>query len=199
MGNKDKLFIYDRKEMGVLISLGLMVALFAFTLGVHLGKRVGPKSIATAPQATYPAVTVPDAVPERNEIAEQTKGISQKGDETLTQALRAEVLKTGLKLDIPRPLELPNNTINRKESKQAGYTLQIGSFAVMDEATDRMKKLVSAGLTDAFIQEVDLKEKGKRYRVYAGHFESMEEAKQVGTQYQSKNTIESFIISNKVQ
>ena len=43
MERKKRLFIYEGKELTVLVILGSTVAAFAFTLGVHLGKRVSPK------------------------------------------------------------------------------------------------------------------------------------------------------------
>ena len=54
MEQKQRFFIYDRKEMGVLLFLGVMVAIFAFTLGVHLGKKVAltrPRRGSATPKA----------------------------------------------------------------------------------------------------------------------------------------------------
>ena len=54
--------------MGVLLLIGVMVAFFAFTFGVHLGKRVtGKQTIATTKEAAQ-VNTVSDEVPSRPEI-----------------------------------------------------------------------------------------------------------------------------------
>jgi cell division protein FtsN len=118
MEQKQRFFIYDRKEMGVLLLLGVMVAIFAFTLGVHLGKRVGPQVIAHGPGDAESAPTVPDKLPNRQELTEQAKGAQQAADESLNQALHDEVARTGIKLDTPRQLALPEKTV----SKNAGAT-----------------------------------------------------------------------------
>lgn len=118
MEQKQRLFIYDRKEIMILVILGLTVTAFAFTLGVHLGKRVGPKNVATHPGDAVPAETMPDQIPNRQELVEQAKGIPQAIDESLNQALHDEVAKTGIKLDTPRQVELPENA----RSKTGGAT-----------------------------------------------------------------------------
>lgn len=120
MEQKQRFFIYDRKEMGVLLLLGVMVAIFAFTLGVHLGKRVGPQGIAHSPGDAVTAPTVPDKLPNRQELTEQAKGAQQAADESLNQALHDEVARTGIKLDTPRQLALPEKTVSRNAGATTG-------------------------------------------------------------------------------
>jgi cell division septation protein DedD len=113
---KQRFFIYGRKEMGVLILLGLMVAIFAFTLGVHLGKRVTGKVVTAPVDPSDPAaaLTLGDKVPSKEEMAEQGKNVDHAADESLGQALHEEVMKTGIRLDQPRQLELPKNSRSAK-------------------------------------------------------------------------------------
>jgi cell division protein FtsN len=107
---KQRLFIYDRKEMAVLTLLGLMVALFAFTLGVHLGKKVNPgQTQKSTSDGVAPARTEPDQVPDNPEIVDQTVGAPEAVDEKLDQALQEEVSKTGIKLNEPRQVDLPKD------------------------------------------------------------------------------------------
>jgi cell division protein FtsN len=119
MERKQRFFIYDGKEMGVLLLLGVMVAVFAFTLGVHLGKRVGPKG-ALSPVAgdAELVATSSDKNPNRQELNEQSKGAQQAADESLNQALHEEVARTGIKLDTPRQVQLPE----KPHSENAGAT-----------------------------------------------------------------------------
>jgi cell division protein FtsN len=119
MEQKSRLFIYDRKEMLVLVALGVLVAAFAFTLGLHLGKRI----TAASPHALVPPETplIPtegDSLPNRQELTEQGKGAAQASDEALSQALHDEVTRTGVKLDVPRQVVLPGGT--RAEGKRSG-------------------------------------------------------------------------------
>ena len=71
--------------------------------------------------------TVPDKIPNRQELTEQAKGAQQAADESLNQALHDEVARTGIKLDTPRQLALPEKTI----SKNGGATT--GSPPVVEE------------------------------------------------------------------
>ncbi|MBY0470033.1 SPOR domain-containing protein [bacterium] len=106
--SKPRFFIYDRREMGVLVLLAVLVALFAFTLGVHLGKRVAPKgAVAHSNPETLLAETVDDRVPEKTELNEQGKNGPQAADETMTQILHEEVNRTGIKLTPGRQVNLP--------------------------------------------------------------------------------------------
>lgn len=107
---KRRLFIYDRKEVGVLILLGVGVALFAFTLGVHLGKQVIPKPVETAAEAkpVEPIEATKEQAPNRVEISQEVKNVPGAVDETLEQSLRDEIAKTGLQVEKPRQVELPS-------------------------------------------------------------------------------------------
>lgn len=98
---KRKIFIYDRKEVGILGLLGVVVALFAFTLGVHLGKQVVPKAADThaANESLEPVDAAKEQNPNRNEIANEVKNVPGAVDETLEQNLRDEVAKTGIQID----------------------------------------------------------------------------------------------------
>src|SRR4051812_45531783 len=118
MEQKQRLFIYGRKEMAVLILLGVMVALFAFTLGVHLGKRVMGKGALHAIGEHAPVGTISDQVPSKPELKDQARGAQQASDEAIQKAVHDEVAKTGLKLDNPKTLELPKET----KTKNAGAT-----------------------------------------------------------------------------
>ncbi len=292
MEQKQRFFIYDRREMGVLVILGVMVAVFAFTLGVHLGKRVGPKGYVAAPGDAEPVVTLPDQVPNRQELTEQAKGAQQAADESLNQALHDEVARTGIKLDTPRQVELPDHarsknagatTLNshvasthqapdahgadhhsaadshdasehkaanshgtdhktadaheagahqaadshaRKSPKierrhlpvdpadieaakkgdpevdavaahrppPAGkFTLQIGSYPLIEEAKDQADSLEALGLRP-FLRPAEVK--GRRwYRVFVGGFDSKETADQMGKRYVSQHMVEGYVVS----
>jgi cell division protein FtsN len=109
MDSKRKLFIYDRREVGILILLGVGVALFAFTLGLHLGKQVNPPSNEqTVGHVTgEPVQPAAHSAPSRTEISEEVKNVPGAIEDTLDQTLRDEVTQSGLKLSTPKPLKLP--------------------------------------------------------------------------------------------
>jgi cell division protein FtsN len=115
---KRRLFIYDRKEVGILILLGVGVALFAFTLGVHLGKQVVPKATEAALEAkpVDPLTAAEPSAPSRVEISGEVKNVPAAVDETLDQSLRDEIAKTGMKVDKTRQVELPSTVHASKET-----------------------------------------------------------------------------------
>ncbi len=112
MGNRQRFYIYGRKEVGVLLLLGTVVAIFAFTLGVHLGKKVGLEGPGGPTTEAEPLGTTGDKTPGNQELAEQQKNVQEAAEETLNQSLHDEVAKRGVKLDVQRQIELP------KESKK---------------------------------------------------------------------------------
>lgn len=107
MEQKQRLYIYDRKEMVILIFLGVLVASFAFTLGVHLGKRVPTPTATEHAAEPKPIESAQDSVPNRQELQDHQADAAGSVDETLSQTLHDEVTRTGIKLDTPRQVDLP--------------------------------------------------------------------------------------------
>ena len=118
MEQKQRLFIYDRREVVILVTLGMMVAAFAFTLGVHLGKKVTTKALTSATAEVPQTPTLQDNVPNRQELTEQARSAQQAADDELSHTLHEEVEKTGIKLKTPRQVDLPSSV----KSKNAGAT-----------------------------------------------------------------------------
>ncbi len=224
MDQKRRLFIYDRKEVGVLILLGVGVALFAFTLGVHLGKQVVPKAteMAGETQAVDPLVPAEPGAPSRVEISQEVKNVPEAVDETLDQSLRDEIAKTGLQVEKPRQVELPDSVrreTNRAESRpevgqpktpvarttkvdpksqspsavSSRYTLQVGSFPSLREAEPELLKLNENGLR-AEVREVELAGKGKWYRLFVGQFDSVKDAENAGKGFKKERRIADFVV-----
>lgn len=113
MENKQRLFIYDRREIVVLLFLGLLVAAFAFTLGIHLGKRVETHPAGGAPVATTENTAVetsPDPALQKQEYQEIAKEAGKNADDALNQALHDEVVRTGIKLEAQHQVDLPQKT-----------------------------------------------------------------------------------------
>ncbi len=248
METKARLFVYDRKEMWVLMSLGAIVAIFAFTLGVHMGKRVatpanplnevhqaGPESggAHTLGQDAKPVPTAPDLVPNRQELTEQGLGVNQAAEDSLSQALHGEVVKTGIKLDRNLPVDLPSQTKAETKSqpkpeasvaatdhtvqnvaeaegvlpspatpeahkaeakKHVSFTIQVGSHSTEDEAKAQMDEINIHGVK-ATMKVVDLKAKGKWFRVYVGEYSSQLKADEMGASLKKQKIIESYIVS----
>jgi cell division protein FtsN len=130
MDKRSTFFIYKRREMGILVFLAVLVTVFAFTLGVHLGKTVGPKGVGPAPSPAIAVGTVEDEVPNVQEFAENAAKVHQAADESLDQAAHDEAVRTGLKLDTPRQIELPA----KPKSHEAGATTETEHKAQAEHA-----------------------------------------------------------------
>jgi cell division protein FtsN len=223
MESKQRLFIYDRKEMIVLVLLGLMVAVFAFTLGVHLGKKVGGAAPVARSGDVPPLATAPDNVPNRQELTEQGKVANQVAEETLQKSLHDEVGRTGIKLETQRQVDLPEKpraksggaTTTRPkpqaeapapENRTAGsepapaadgkYTLQVGSHHEVGDARRQMSTLEESGVKP-IMRSAELKGRGTWYRIYLGGFDTKEAAEKAGLEFKSRKVIDSFIIAKR--
>lgn len=213
MKNKQRLFIYDRKEIIVLFLIVVMAGVFAFTLGVHLGKRVGPKGMMATSNETPLATTLQDKLPNRQELDEQGQGSQQAIQETLSQELHNEVTRTGLKLEDQRQVDLPEKPKTKtagathldthppadiipkkaQEAHAGAFSLQIGSYPNEGEAKKQLAALERNDLK-GFIREVELKGKGKWYRLYLGSFSSKSLAEQAGAKYKGSRKISSYMV-----
>lgn len=207
MDSRRKLFIYDRKEVGILILLGVGVALFAFTLGVHLGKQVVPKPIDL--QAKEESVETLESAktenPDRTEIDAEVKNVPGAVSEVLDQNLRDEVARTGLTIEKPKTLTLPSQTkkethsaiqnkvISPVSSPKGRYTLQVGSYPNLKEAEPELLKLNENGLRP-IVKEVELKGKGRWYRVVVGEYASARDAETAGNSFRKENRIDAFVV-----
>lgn len=215
MSKRSSLWVYDKKEMIVLVLLGGLVAAFAFTLGVHLGKRLYPKAADAAHGDGHVVATQEDADPTRQEVSEAAAGTEAAAQEAMTEALRNEVSRTGLKLDEPKQVKLPEETkaekkaekkVSHKEATHEStsekapasgaekYALQVGSYKTANEAATLVNELQAHAL-EPWVQEVNLPGKGKWYRVYLGRFASKVEAEQMGVRYQDQHIIQSFVLA----
>lgn len=114
MEPKQRLFIYDRKEMAILVLLGALLALFSFTLGVHLGKRVAVQAHDEHAKEAEPLAAGEEDGPNRQEVPEQTPKMDEATTAIVDQAIKKEVEETKLKIDHPRQVQLPGETKGEK-------------------------------------------------------------------------------------
>jgi cell division septation protein DedD len=214
-----RLFVFGRKELLMLFMIGFMISVFTFTLGIHYGKHVGNRIWVGSNDSVPLVTTLPDQIPDRQELAEQGKGAQRAVVETLHHDLQAEVIKTGIKLSTPRQVDLPHHpkkpeagaTTLTKSAKPSHtgahlekkkenatshpkYTLQIGSFPNREEATKQLSAMKKSDL-NAYLKEAEVKGKGKRYRLYLGDYINRADAEHAGDKFRSQRKISSFIVT----
>ena len=223
MSEKAKVFIYSRKEFFVLLTLGGLVAFFAFTLGVHFGKEVGGAPVIHPPSDAQLASPAEDQLASRQDLNEQGRVAPRVAEEVLDQSLQDEVKKQGLKLDVPRQVDLPpvhkaevppsaasassvvhgvghydsDTPALKRPAPEGVFTLQVGSFATAQEGNDQIESLDSLGLKP-YLRLVNVR--GKRwFRVYMGGFPSQSVADQAGSRYLKQHLIENFVVSKTAE
>jgi len=116
MNQRSRLLVYERKEVVLLGILSILVALFAFTFGIHLGKRVPPKSRPAAAEGSAAGWVNPisDQAPTRAEAQDKVPEAATGAAEAADRELEAEVERTGIHLDKPIPVDLPATTVGEK-------------------------------------------------------------------------------------
>lgn len=210
-----RFFVWDRKEIFVLFLLAGVVALFSFTLGLHLGKRVHNGPISALPHDGAPEDaplidTQEDQAPSRADLQGLESDTESESEEILDESLRDEVSKTGIHLDDSRQVELPKDKKAPEAAKVVGHaaapapaqpvvsagklTLQIGSFPTAEAAAETLKSLRARSLAPE-LAEVEVRDVGKRFRVLVGRFEKKDQAEAAGLALQKKGWIGSYLIT----
>lgn len=184
MDKKQRFFIYDRKEVGVLLLLGVLVAVFAFTLGVHLGKKVSGKGAVIGGTHFESATTVADGADiAHDQVLNQPSGVPVSGaEDMMSQALHDEVVKTGVRLEDTHQVVLPG----KAKSVNAGATTLKNEKPVTAQTTAGSQNRYSNDSKEAPLpqrgksvvtQTVTRVASGSEYLLQIGSFPSSAEAK----------------------
>lgn len=209
METRPRIHILERREVVILTLLSMVGGALLFTAGLHMGKRLqipaSQDEILDAPEPGS-VKTVPDSIPNRQDLTEQGRVAPEAADEAMRDALQSEVQKTDAKLDHPRQTDLPTDA----KTKSAGktqlttevvsahsatiFTLQVGSYPTDVEAQALIQKLEGKGL-EPFLRSVDLSGKGQWYRIYVGRYSSKEEAEKDGLRMRAKQVVSTFIVA----
>jgi cell division protein FtsN len=89
------------------------------------------------------------------------------------------------------PVSLPQPQNN----DSGGFTIQVGSYNVIEQANERVSGMRAAGL-DARVVAVELPKRGTWYRVQSGRFSSREEAQRYGNEARAKRALDNFIVAD---
>jgi cell division protein FtsN len=199
MESKPRFYIYERKEILILICIGILMAVFFFTLGLHLGKKtISAKSVQKNDQQSYELKTEEDRTPPPEELSEQTPKVGLALEQYAQEALKSEVAETGIVLDQPIQVDLPKQKKSASssgggEKVPAKFTLQVGSYPNMEEA-NRVAQSLSLTGHSTVVQKVDLGAKGTRYRVFLGGFLDIPSATAEGARLKAEEKISAFLV-----
>jgi len=168
---RQRFFIYERREIVLLVLLAGVVAGFAFTLGVHLGKDLNDSTALQAKDEEHGIETQSDKMPSRFQLSDRVKVEDEQTDELLNESVHKEVTATGIRLEKPRQTTLPTEVkkstpdshsseppkteevkhINESQllsekAPEKPFTLQIGSFPSPEDAGIRKAAIQEMGL-----------------------------------------------------
>lgn len=89
-----------------------------------------------------------------------------------------------------------SSVIRVKSADNAKYSVQVGSYPTMKEATSTVEKWKSKGYS-SYMMIADIPDRGRWYRVRLGGFESRSDAARYLKELQSKENIEGLIVLNE--
>lgn len=225
METKHELFVFNKKEVGVILMLLGLVALFSFTLGIKLGKRLG--AAKPAEQAAIVASPLTAAKPKTEHAAEASKEDEESAptlseDEINPAAAAEEKADAELEKEIDKThagagkilaMALPGEKKGVAKSTESGpakaepathsqkteqaangkYTLQIGSYRTLKEATEQVSELKKKNL-DAFYVEAQIPGKWTWYRVGVGVFANKGMAEKTAVRWKSAKALPPYIV-----
>ena len=188
MEDNAKVFVFEKKEIFLIFVFVVIMSVTCFTLGVNLGKKLAlDKSGVTA--ADMKTVEMKST---QEEDVEATMEAPQLSDEEKLQKLMEESkekLNTELQQfsaqdpkvetnkEAVAPAVQPKGEVSVANAQTGKYTIQLGSYATMDEAKQFAEGFTVRGY-NPILNEVIIPEKGTWYRVSLGLFGTVAEAKE---------------------
>jgi len=198
------------------ISLLFVISVgFFFTLGLHYGKKLNPdmapKEVAGKLEES------PESIPSRDTLEQASQHVGGAADEAIKEATQEEIKKSGVKTDIPKPVDLPKEKSVAKapaavanpnddgkpvpelapasvdsSKSTARYAVQLGSYTSRKEAQDKIKMFVKRGIHPEV--RTALVDKQLRYRVVLPDFKSKTTANQWAKELKHKRKIENYVV-----
>jgi len=154
-----------------------------------------------AQKLTEQEVKVPVRAPESKEVVKKQEPERTKPAEVKRPDNRITIKETERTDDGSRALALlegRSSSVKPKSSTKVtsgNYSLQIASYSSSKEAQDRREKLISSGVSNAYVQSAMVNGK-QQYRLRVGPFNSREAAQAAQTRLRTLGYDNGFISSN---
>lgn len=182
MEENNKVIIFEKKEIILVLIFVLVLIVTSFTLGIRLGKKLSLNE-AGVKDEDVKAV-------ELKSTAEEDAEASVAAESKLTDEEKLKKLMDESKNRLTDELEkfsredttavasnAGTKTVEENKSPMAGkFTIQLGSYDNMDEAKQFAEGFTVRGY-NPIINEVKIPGKGDWYRVSLGIFNTVEDAK----------------------
>lgn len=110
------------------------------------------------------------------------------------QAAEAAEKKAGPPAQVSGLFERSPSSVKDFDPAPGSYTLQLASFATLDESTSMVKNLRKAGFLDAYSQEINFKNGEKWHRVAMGSYPNPVYARKMGERLRRRALAKDFIV-----
>ncbi|MBD0325823.1 MAG: SPOR domain-containing protein [Pyrinomonadaceae bacterium] len=151
-----------------------------------------PQPANTNPAATSVQDSSQTGAPAPVELKKEAEAIEEKAETKAQEEPKpAASAPSEVETKKSEPAPLPPS----QSTEAGGFTIQIGSYNVIEQANERVARLQATGF-DARVVAVELPKRGTWYRVQAGRFSNREEATRFGNEMKSRGAADSFIIAD---
>ncbi len=210
MQKSEKFYIFSWKEILVLGLVALTAIGFFFTLGLHYGKKMNLDS-KESESAVAKLESSPESVPPKEALEQGSHHVEGTAAEAIHEATQDEMEAAKLKVDHPKPVDLPEQKSAQKESAPSGrevtdvsedaadaaapigkFALQLGSYPTSKDAQKRISQYLKRGIKTEM--RTALVNSETRYRVVIPGFQSLKQADRRGKELQDARKVESFVV-----
>jgi hypothetical protein len=211
MQKSEKFYIFSWKEILVLGLVALTAIGFFFTLGLHYGKKMNLDS-KESESAVAKLESSPESVPPKEALEQGSHHVEGTAAEAIHEATQDEMEASKLKVDHPKPVDLPEQKSAQKsesgtsvrevtDSSEAGsdtaasvgrFALQLGSYPNSKDAQKRISQFLKRGIKTEM--RTALVNSETRYRVVIPGFQSLKQADRRGKELQDARKVESFVV-----
>jgi cell division protein FtsN len=197
MEENNKVIVFEKKEIVLVLIFVLVLIITSFTFGIRLGKKLGLANSGVTSE-DQKSVTLKSGLEEDVEktVAEDSKLTDEEKLRKLMEE-QQNLLKDNLeKMSSEEPAQSSTpGTENKTSSSMIGkYTIQLGSYPNMEEAKQFAEGFSIRGYSP-IINETKISGKGTWYRVSLGLFGTVEEAKSYIKAEQSLFSGQDYVIS----
>ena len=210
MQKSEKFFIFSWKELLVLALVAITAIGFFFTLGLHYGKKL---TAEFKPAETHVATLEqsPEAAPPRDTLEQGAHKAESEAGEAVHEATLKGLEENGMKVEHPKPVDLPEQKTVGKPEPQAEasesekeepkateeevaprFAIQLGSYPSSKEAHKKVSVFNKRGIKTEVRTAVVNGE--TRYRVVLPGFKTRKLAETKGKELKTARKVESFVV-----
>ena len=197
MEENNKVIVFEKKEIILVLIFVLVLIITSFTLGIRLGKKLAftdagikDEDVKSVELKSTVEEDAESTVSEDSKLTDEEK-LKRLMDESKTR-LTDELEKFSSE---EKPSTTSEATSTSTKSAMAGkFTIQLGSYNNLEEAKQFAEGFTVRGYSP-IINEVKIADKGTWYRVSLGLFDSVDEAKNYIKEEQSLFSGQEHVIS----